>query len=153
MIWRTTSSFRRSLPSKRGARSRESIWQNSGGKIVNLSMGMSEIGNGFTLGLGLARMVTDLERRLGRVSCSGSVVEMGCLSFPTRLNRWVLLISWLRSVKEAKWSYWTTRWCWLLGVFGGDSFIDGISWIEITDVIGMNGWDLKLEKVIFNFNH
>lgn len=70
-------------------------------------MGMSEIGNGFSLGLGLglARMVTDLERRLGRVSCSGSVVEMGSLSFPTRLNRWVLLISWLRRVKEAKWSY------------------------------------------------
>lgn len=53
---------------------------------------MSETGNGFSLGLGLARIVTDLERRLGRVSCSGSVVEMGCLSFPTRLNRWVLLI-------------------------------------------------------------
>lgn len=76
---------------------------------------MSEIGPAFDLvsdlglGLGLTLMVSVFERRLGRASwtsSSGSLVEIGCLDFATRLNRCVLFISLLwkesRAVSNGK---------------------------------------------------
>jgi hypothetical protein len=62
VIRRTTSSLLRCLPSNRGARSRASIRQNSGDRIVILSKERSGIGNVFNLGLGLTRMLSVLER-------------------------------------------------------------------------------------------
>lgn len=62
VIRRTTSSLLRCLPSRRGARSRASIRQNSGDRIFILSNERSGIGNEFDLGLGLTRKVSVLER-------------------------------------------------------------------------------------------
>lgn len=106
VIWRTTSSLLRNLPSKRGARSRASIWKKWWGRIVIFSNdGPAEMGtDGAILGLGedldLILTVTDLGRwpvRIMESSLVDSVVfEMGFLvlviATPTRLNRWVCFI-------------------------------------------------------------
>lgn len=96
VIWRTTSSLLRNLPSKRGARSRASIWKKEEGKIVILWADRTENGDGF--GSGLALTAADSNRWLGRVSASSILVitGLGLDLAATRLNRRVLFISPLR---------------------------------------------------------
>ena len=79
VIWRTTSSRRRNFPSKRGARSKASIWKKLRGKI-SIFVGDSD------MGLGLALRFVDLERR---GFFSGSVGWAGDVGSATRLSRWV----------------------------------------------------------------
>lgn len=108
VIWRTTSSLLRNLPSKRGARSKASIWKNVYGKMVIWSGGISRIGIESALGWGwdwgfmrlTTAVVNDWECWLGQVSSSSSSVSrfesidrLGLVA--TGLNPRALFISWV----------------------------------------------------------